>query len=376
MSNATGGRDRLLHRRSAAIWRLGFTAVALHLCAAFAIAQIEPLAHPTVGQRIESLGMAAGSGYRFVVFGDQKGLWTEDFPALLSQVHELAQESDNPLLFMIDTGDIVDNGTKEDQFEKMRTLLTAVDDLPYLVAAGNHEVQDTDTKARRNVFEFLKNTVGDKDYSPDRLYFKKTIGSARFLFLDSNDLSSIYGDSREVVERRRKQIEWLDQELENEVHPTFVALHHPFVLSADKHKKHAIRLWSHRYPDGRTLPEKLSDGGVDVVFAGHVHTYESFELERNGRKMWFVNVSGWPSTWWFPGKRRARELQDANQHLTEQGFDMRHWQVEQIDFMRRWEEGNQFALIAVDPCGGLEIKVISTKGPILDTITIPSSAFK
>ena len=81
-------------------------------------AQVEPLGHPAVEERISTLEMDPSDGLRFVVFGDQKNLWNDEFPRLLEQVRVKMSAGD--LLFMLDAGDIVDNGSRADQFDELR----------------------------------------------------------------------------------------------------------------------------------------------------------------------------------------------------------------------------------------------------------------
>ena len=256
-------------RRVASVRRVLFAVTATILVSAPVWAQVEALGHPTVAQRISTLGMSPSEGYRFIVFGDQKELWTDDFPRLLDQVH--AEMSANELLFMLDTGDIVDNGSKASEFDTLRGHLARVPDLPYLVGVGNHELQpkkggDTLSRAHQNTAAFL----GD-DYAYDRMFFTKQIGRVRFLFLNTHDLPNVYPrlykNDPDVEQRAAAQLKWLEEELRKEVHPTVAISHHAFVQSAKKHRdEHATVLWNHTYDDfgGRTLPEMLSDGGVDL----------------------------------------------------------------------------------------------------------------
>ena len=93
---------------------------------------VPQLAHPAFD--------AATSGlqppFRFAVFGDQKGLAKSgEWDALLRDLRSL----DPPPAFLLDTGDIVENGVHRDQFVRLEQILSVVSDLPYLLAVGNHE---------------------------------------------------------------------------------------------------------------------------------------------------------------------------------------------------------------------------------------------
>ncbi len=356
----------------------GVTASAL--LAGTVLAQVAPLGHPTIEQRVQALGMSPDQGFEFVVFGDQKNLWKNDFPVLLEQVRR--EMSSGNLLFMLDTGDIVDNGSRSAQFETLRGFLDGVPDLPYLVGVGNHELQPKSRNAARarahqNTADFL----GDA-YAVDRMYFSRQIGPVRLIFLNTNDLPGVYPalyrrDS-ETEARATAQLRWLEEELQREVHPTVVLSHHALVQSPGKHRGHANALWNHAYTEhgGRTLPELLIDGGVDVVLSGHVHSYEVFELERAGRRMWSINASGRPTGLWRPGTRMPNDWQGReHERLLDEGFETRleQWDITQLAFMTDDTKRDQFALFAVDADGNLRIDLRDLNGATLYELEIAAA---
>jgi len=340
-------------------------------------AQVRPLGHPTVEQRIAEVGLSPDDGFRFVVFGDQKNLWKDDFPRLLDQVR--AEADSDGLLFMLDTGDIVDDGDEDHQFERLRALLATVADVPYLVGVGNHELlpengAEERSRAHQNTAAFL-----GEDYATDRMFFTKQVGPVRLLFLNTNDLPGVYPDLHDkdpaAAARAAEQLQWLERELRTEVHPTIALSHHAFVQSAGKHRGHANALWNHVYDDhgGRTLPEILVDGGVDLVLSGHVHSFEAFELERNGRQMWSVNASGRP-TGWFSGSRMPNNWQGRElERLDDAGFKTRldEWGVTQLAFMTDDTKRDQFALVSVDASGQLQIEIRDVDGTVLYSLNVP-----
>ena len=367
-----------LHRLTA------LTGLTLLLVAAGAHAQVvAPLGHPSIEQRLATLDLDPDEGFRFVVFGDQKNLWKRDFPRLLDQVR--AEAANGDLVFMLDTGDIVDDGHEADQFEELRELLTRVADVPYLVGVGNHELQpeggqENRTRGHRHTAAFL----GD-DYDVSRMFFSRRIGPLRLLFLNTNDLLGVYPklheDDPAAGGRAAAQMRWLVEELRETVHPTIAVAHHAFVQSPRKHRGHANGLWNQAYPEhgGRTLPEILADGGVDLVLSGHVHSYEVLKLQRRrgadalGAPMWSVNASGRP-TGWFSGSRmpsdwRGREME----RLADAGFTRRidRWLVTQLDFMDDDTRRNQLAIVTVDAAGTLRIELRTVDGTQLMTLRIP-----
>jgi 3',5'-cyclic AMP phosphodiesterase CpdA len=292
--------------------------------------------------------------FRFAVFGDQKGLAKSgEWDALLREVGAL----EPPPAFLLDTGDIVENGVHRDQFVQLEQILSVVSELPYLLAVGNHEIDHDDEAAKGHVVEFLGDVIGRDAFRVDNLYYAKTVGSLRLLMLDSNDF--VYpeiGACRErhaVEDRGARQMRWLADELAApwEGH-TVVALHHTLILSATKHEDHARCLWNGAYTahGDRTLPEILVDGGVDLVLTGHTHTYEVLRLTRGGRSMIAVNVSGKSG-----GSRRARPLLDPMSVFERRGWDMGGWDaVSQGAVMPSGPLVNQFGLVTVTADGDLE----------------------
>jgi 3',5'-cyclic AMP phosphodiesterase CpdA len=269
------------------------------------------LAHPSFGR----VTQAVQPPFRFAIFGDQKGLAKSgEWDALLRQVSAL----EPPPLFLLDTGDIVENGTYRDQFVQLEEILSVVDGLPYLLAVGNHEIDDDDTAAKGHVVEFLGDVIGRDQFREERLYYAKTVGPLRLLVLDSSDL--VYparGACRERYSagtRGAEQLSWLADELAQAWEGlTVVAFHHTMILSASKHEGHARCLWNGSYAahGERTLPEILIDGGVDVVLTGHTHTYEVLRLTRGGRDMLSV-TSG--------GSRLARTVSEPLTEFADRGW--------------------------------------------------------
>ncbi len=335
---------------------------------------VDTLDHPSLEERIAALSPGPETGYRFAVFGDQRALADGEWQALLRCLATVAS-ADPRLLFVLDTGDIVWDGRHADQFHLLREILSPVRGLPYLVGVGNHEVRDNSSiTARRNAAAFLRYL--DDGISEERLYYRKEIGPASVLFLDSNDF--VYGDSGAGGDapcppprgRAARQLEWLVEELNGGVPPssgsidplvTIVVMHHPFLQTSSKHADQARALWAYRH-EGRALPDILADGGVDLVLVGHTHTYERFRLERaDGRAMALVNVSGRPRAsllWIGDGARRARDIRGREARwLAGRGWTgLDRWRVTQEDVMAR-NESDQFALITVGADGGLVLEM-------------------
>ena len=318
----------------------------------------------------------ATAGYEFAAFGDQRALLGSDWPALVDSLDRLASGHER-LLFLVDTGDIVEDGAYGDQFRLLAGLLSKIRRLPYLVAVGNHEVgQSRPGRARPNTARFLSTL--DDSLSAGRLYYRKVVGRVRFLFLDTNDL--VYRPDpkggrrdRDIEQRAHDQLDWLIRELADPafgpISTTVVVMHHPLVQSSRKHRGQSRDLWSLRY-HGRHLPEILADGGVDLVLTGHTHTFERFTvMRRDGRGFHLVNLSGRPAPsflWLGASERRAQEIHgDATAWLYDKGWrDLDGWTVSQEDVMAG-DEANQFGLFTVDGDGGIALAMHFLERPLL-----------
>lgn len=327
---------------------------------------VVPLDHPTVESRMEHAKIDPKDGFEFLAFGDQRELIENDWPAMLNMMTRLAAQRDR-LLFLADTGDIVDDGAYSDQFQVLAGVLRKVQSLPYLAAAGNHEVdQNARGPARANVAAFLA-SIGEP-ITPDRLYYKKVVGRVRFLFLDSNDWVYDRGfgvDAEAVAPRAHAQLDWLVRELADPAFgpsaTTVVVMHHPFIQSSAKHRDQARKLWNLRY-HGRSLEDIFADGGVDLVLVGHTHTYERFTVTRkDGRGFHLINLSGKPEPsflWFGDGQRRAQDLRgnEAGWLFSHGWTGLDGWTVTQNEVVTK-DEVDQCGLFHVDGDGGVTLSM-------------------
>ncbi len=337
---------------------------------------VSTLDHPTVEERVEDKGGHVSS-YRFAVFGDQRALADGEWQGLIEQIRLLSLR-DESLLFVLDTGDIVDDGRHSDQFHALTDILKPVSHLPYLVGVGNHEKDDNQSSsALRNTATFL--SYLDGGFSPGRMYYRKDIGPARFLFLDTNDL--VYGDEGgrgqarppEPGSRGAEQIEWLLNELDqlstDKPALSIAVMHHPILQSSLKHGAQAVSLWNLEI-EGRSLARLLFGAGIDVILTGHTHTYERFRVNDSlGSVMHLINISGRPrgGFLWFEGggflwmgkiSRRAADIAGRERSwLRRSGWRIPEaWSVYQEDAMLE-READQFAVITVEEDGGLLLEI-------------------
>jgi hypothetical protein len=330
--------------------------------------EVAPLDLPDLSQSIEKRGVDPAGGFRFAVTGDQRALADGEWQQLLQRLKD-ASDADRRLLFLIDTGDIVNDGRHSDQFARLREILSKGPVLPYLVCVGNHEVRENARgTARANTARFLSRT--DSTLDAARLYYRKDVGAIHFYFLDSNDL--VYGDGGDRLglagplpgSRAEAQMRWLTRELAQPLAPQdrrIVVMHHPILASSAKHQDQTRDLWRYQF-DGRSFPDILADGQVDLVLTGHTHTYESFLLHRSdGREITLVNFSGRPreSDLWFGGSaRKARDLRGREgAWLAAAGWtNLDRWQIHQQDVMPG-SGSDQFGLFTVGSDGSLAFEV-------------------
>jgi len=354
--------------------RLGWLCLLVGLLAACAsgpwpstsLDPVVPLAHPTLEERIQTLEYQLEAGFRFVAFGDQRALADGEWQAMMRVIGNLESGADEPpLLFLLDTGDIVQDGSHTDQFGMLTGILSPAAHLPYVLGVGNHEVANNrEGPSRDHLARFLARTGLPVDR--ERMYFRLDLGPLRLICLDSNDL--VYGDGEPAMTPRgRDQLDWLEEQLRDgpgRPPTTLLVLHHPFLQTSSKHRPIAQHLWTleHR---GRRLVDLLADGGVDLVLSGHTHTYERFTLTRSdGAGFGLVNLSGRPRDaflWFGAGARRAEDIRaDADTWLTDAGWDLGDWSVTQ-DAVMGSPELNQYGIFTVGPDGqlGLEVRFLA-----------------
>jgi len=333
---------------------------------------VRPLEHATLADRAEERRDAGlpDAPVRFAAFGDQRALADGEWQSLVAALAGL--DAREPVDWIVDTGDVVTDGRHTDQFAFLTDLLAPIRHRPYLVAIGNHELHNNRTPAaRENAARFLAPL--DPAISARRFWFRKDFGPVVMLFLDTNDL--VYGDDGErracppslaPTSRAAAQLAWLSDQLAQlaAAPPPLlvVVMHHPLVQSSRKHREAAVSLWNFR-AGGRSIADRLLDGGVDLVLTGHTHTFERFRLGRDdGATMQLVNLSGRPRDavlWFGAGSRRARDLRGHEREaLEDAGWeDLDGWTIVQEDVMLRDEEADQFGLFTAGADGALTLEM-------------------
>ncbi|MCX6662435.1 MAG: metallophosphoesterase family protein [Euryarchaeota archaeon] len=177
---------------------------------------------------------------RFVAYGDSRGGW--DNWQAASLVAE-AIERENPL-FVLNTGDLVDNGKTPDDWVDFFTASSFVHNSTLYPVLGNHE------NYSHLYFSFFSLPFNERWYSFDN-------GPVHFIGLDSNPRNAY----------RFVQYLWLLHELgiHNQAF-TVVFFHHPVYSSGEEHGNTTLlqKVWAPVF-------ERYH---VDIVFNGHDHDYE------------------------------------------------------------------------------------------------------
>jgi acid phosphatase type 7 len=194
---------------------------------------------------------ACGKGrpIAFAVISD-----TQDNPVVAGKLSELAW-AQRPQ-FVILPGDLVGSGRKksdwvEEFFPSLNPLISRV---PLYSVLGNHE------ENAEHYFNYM--ALPKPEY-----YYSFTYGDAEFFMIDSN----------RNVDPGSEQYKWLDQALSKSTATWKFASHHhpPFSSDEDDYGD----LWkTNRGTQGderiRQLVPLYEKHGVDIVWTGHIHSYE------------------------------------------------------------------------------------------------------
>ncbi|MCA9674012.1 MAG: metallophosphoesterase, partial [Myxococcales bacterium] len=191
--------------------------------------------------------------------------------------------------FLLGTGDMVDEGSKEAQWQQFfdieRDMLR---DNVLFPSVGNHDRQGggRTADAWRGYFAVPENSP-----DPER-YYAFTYGNSRFVVLDSNMHSFALTD----------QTAWLEGQLQQArqtpgIRHIFVVMHHPpFSVSLHGGQRDLRERWTPLY----------EQYGVDAVFSGHDHVYS--RAERGGVHYFVTGGGGAPL---YPRSPRASDLDKA-----------------------------------------------------------------
>lgn len=193
--------------------------------------------------------------FTFLVVGDSR-FYVEQHRRV---VERMSQEVPD---FVLGTGDMVDEGSREDQWQQYFDVESSfLRDNVYFPAVGNHDRQGRGRTADTYRAYF---SVPENGNETER-YYAFSYANSRFLILDSNIYSFALTD----------QTSWMERELiaarqDPTVKHVFVVMHHPpFSISLHGGAKDLRDRWT-------PLFEKYQ---VSAVFSGHDHVYSRAEHE-------------------------------------------------------------------------------------------------
>jgi predicted phosphodiesterase len=206
--------------------------------------------------------------FNFLVVGDSR-FYVEHHRRV---VERMSQEVPD---FVLGTGDMVDEGSREDQWQQYFDVENRfLRDNVYFPAVGNHDRQGRGRTADTYRAYF---SVPENGNETER-YYAFSYANSRFVILDSNIYSFALTD----------QTAWLERELiaarqDPAMKHIFVVMHHPpFSISLHGGAKDLRERWT-------PLFEKYQ---VSAVFSGHDHVYSRAEHE--GIRYWVTGGGGAP----------------------------------------------------------------------------------
>jgi 3',5'-cyclic AMP phosphodiesterase CpdA len=168
--------------------------------------------------------------------------------------------------FVVIAGDLVDAGNSKKQWTNdfFGALKPLVERVPFYPVLGNHE-QDT-----RFYYDYM--SLPNPEY-----YYTYRFGNTQFFMLDTNR------DVRPGTE----QFKWLEKELAASKARWKICVHHQPPFSSDDDYgndwKRPIRRATLGDMKSKPLVELYDRYEVDIVWCGHVHSYERTWLIRNGK---------------------------------------------------------------------------------------------
>ncbi|MDP0491862.1 MAG: LamG-like jellyroll fold domain-containing protein [Verrucomicrobiota bacterium JB023] len=200
-----------------------------------------------------------GSPIAFTVFCD-----TQSNPHIVNQLAEAAWEY-RPN-FLIIGGDLVTTGKNKSHwtehfFPNMDPIISRV---PFYPVLGNHE------QNAEYYYDYM--------HLPEPEYFYTFVqGDIQFFMIDSN--KSLAPDS--------EQYQWLDEQLAASDSTWKIAVHHHPPHSSDDDYgndwKRPIKEATNGDRNARQLTTLYDKHGVDIVWTGHIHSYERTWLLREGQ---------------------------------------------------------------------------------------------
>ena len=207
-----------------------------------------------------------GMPFSFVTYGDSRSdpLYPLGVPNRFHEnvVEEMKQHAFD---FLLNVGDIVNDGYDIRLWEiALEEIAPISADYPYYPVFGNHERRNEQGVIGADVYSMLFSNPGEASGSGTELYYSFDYGNAHFTLLDTNT----------DIDPESEQGQWLRADLEtasdNEnIQWKFLLFHHP------PYSASLIGIGDERSRVTREyIPPIAEEFGVDIVFAGHQHSYE------------------------------------------------------------------------------------------------------
>jgi predicted phosphodiesterase len=273
----------------------------------------------------------------FVVYGDTRE-YAEQHRRVMERIRNEVPD------FLLGTGDMVDEGSHEEQWQTFFDIEGPLlrDNVLY-PAVGNH-----DRQGRGRTADNYRGWFAVPENSPDpERYYAFTYGASRFLVLDSNSYSFALTD----------QTAWLEKELaaardDRRVRHIFVVMHHPpYSISLHGGQRDLRERWT-------PLFEKY---GVAAVFSGHDHVYE--RAEANGMRYFVTGGGGAPL---YPKKAHPSQIDvDAVKYFERVNHYLRvHVVGDQIEVTAIRVDGTPIETTTWSDARGPAVAVSAAGGPV------------
>jgi predicted phosphodiesterase len=268
--------------------------------------------------------------FAFAVFGD-----TQKNPKVSGQLAEMAW-AQRPS-FLVHVGDLVDKGTidthwTEHFFPGMKPIAQRI---PFYPVLGNHE------ENARNYFDYM--ALPNPEY-----HYEFTYGNTQFFMIDSN----------RNIAPGSEQYNWLKDQLSKSTAVWKIACHHHPPYSSDEDDYG--NLWKTRTSSrgdmkARQLSALYDEFQVDIVWSGHIHSYE---------RTWPVR------------ENRAVEQQGTVYMITGgAGGNLETAGPFRPFFQNNVKRGHHYCMVMVNG-RTMEIKAFDLEGRLFDTVTLKKAAGK
>ncbi len=221
-----------------------------------------------------------------VLWGDPQvsNYLKEREPFVIASANDVKNNAASDIDALILAGDITENCI-QDEWDWAYDDIKDMGVKNYIVATGNHDVRVHDYKTAIDSFKSFTNKLNRKAGSNLRVkksYYSYVINGYKFIVLGSE------AATLEEAEISKKQLKWLDSELEGAYkknHPTFVIVHQPL---KDTHG--LPETWGSSIKTAGTvgaqsdaIKEILNKYPNTILISGHLHTgLGKYNFERIG----------------------------------------------------------------------------------------------